>query len=41
MSNNNKYHSVQHPAAQAAVGSRDEKGNIIGTKKDSIMYSKK
>mmetsp|Transcript_12243 Transcript_12243/g.18357 ORF Transcript_12243/g.18357 Transcript_12243/m.18357 type:complete len:703 (+) Transcript_12243:15-2123(+) len=32
---------AKHPAAQAPVGSRDEKGNIIGSKKDSIVYSKK
>ena len=32
---------AKHPAAQAAAGSRDDKGNIIGAKRDAIKYSKK
>jgi len=32
---------AKNPAAQAPVGSRDEKGNLLGTKRDSIQYSKK
>ncbi len=32
---------AKHPAAQAAAGARDEKGKLLGTKKDSIMYAKK
>ncbi len=33
---------AKHPAAQAAVGSRDEKGNLVtGQKRDSIKYAKK
>lgn len=32
---------ANHPSAQAPVGSRDDKGKLVGTKKDSIQYSKK
>ena len=32
---------AKHPSAQAAAGSRDDKGNIIGAKRDAIKYSKK
>jgi ATP-dependent RNA helicase DDX23/PRP28 len=32
---------AKHPSAQAAAGSRDDKGNIIGAKRDGIKYSKK
>jgi ATP-dependent RNA helicase DDX23/PRP28 len=32
---------ARHEAAQAALGSRDEKGKLIGQKKDAIMYAKK
>jgi ATP-dependent RNA helicase DDX23/PRP28 len=31
----------KHASAQAASGSRDEKGNIIGAKRDSIKFAKK
>lgn len=32
---------ARHPMAQAPYGSRDEKGNVVGTKKDMIQYAKK
>jgi len=32
---------AKHPSAQAAAGTRDEKGNLVGSKKDQIVYSKK
>jgi ATP-dependent RNA helicase DDX23/PRP28 len=32
---------AKHPLAQAPVGTRDEKGNIVGTKRDSVQYAKK
>jgi ATP-dependent RNA helicase DDX23/PRP28 len=32
---------AKHPAAQAPVGTRDEKGNVMGQKRDSIKYAKK
>ena len=32
---------LRHPSAQQAPGSRDEKGNLIGVKKDAIMHAKK
>lgn len=32
---------AKHPAAQAPVGSRDDKGNIIGQKRESIKFAKK
>lgn len=32
---------AKHPSAQAAVGTRDDKGNLMGQKKDSIMFAKK
>jgi ATP-dependent RNA helicase DDX23/PRP28 len=32
---------MSHPSAQAPAGSRDDKGKLIGTKKDSIQYAKK
>ena len=32
---------AKHPSAQAAVGTRDEKGKLLGTKKDGIVYSKR
>ena len=32
---------AKHPAAQVAAGTRDDKGNIIGQKKDKVMYAKK
>lgn len=32
---------ARHPAAQAAVGTRDDKGKLVGSKKDQIVYSKK
>jgi ATP-dependent RNA helicase DDX23/PRP28 len=32
---------AKHPAAQAPTGTRDEKGNIVGQKKDAIKYSSK
>jgi ATP-dependent RNA helicase DDX23/PRP28 len=31
---------AKHPAAQAPVGSRDEKGNIVGEKRSSVKYLK-
>lgn len=31
----------RHPSAQAAKGARDEKGRLVGSKKDQIMYAKK
>ena len=32
---------ARHPSAQVAVGTRDDKGNIIGQKKDKVQYAKK
>lgn len=32
---------MNHPSAQAPVGSRDEKGKLVGTKKDTIQFAKK
>lgn len=32
---------AKHPQAQAPMGTRDEKGNVVGSKRDSIQYSKK
>jgi len=32
---------AKHPAAQAAVGTRDDKGKLVGSRKDQIVYSKK
>jgi ATP-dependent RNA helicase DDX23/PRP28 len=32
---------ARHPAAQAPVGTRDDKGNIVGQKRDAIKYAKK
>ncbi len=32
---------ARHPSAQAAVGARDDKGKLLGQKKDSIQYAKK
>ena len=32
---------AKHPSAQAAVGTRDDKGKLIGSKKDAIIYAKK
>jgi ATP-dependent RNA helicase DDX23/PRP28 len=29
---------AHHPAAQAPVGARDEKGKLLGTKKDTVQY---
>ncbi|RYY70979.1 DEAD/DEAH box helicase [archaeon] len=29
-----------HAAAQAPVGTRDEKGKLVGTKRDAVMYAK-
>jgi len=32
---------ARHPAAQVAVGSRDDKGKLISTgRKDSVMYAR-
>jgi ATP-dependent RNA helicase DDX23/PRP28 len=31
----------QHPAAQSASGTRDEKGNLLGQKRDAIKFSKR
>lgn len=32
---------ARHPAAQAPFGTRDDKGNIVGSKRDSVQYAKK
>ena len=32
---------ARHEAAQAAIGTRNESGKLVGQKKDQIMYSKK
>lgn len=32
---------ARHPSAQVAVGTRDDKGNVIGQKKDKVQYSKR
>ena len=32
---------AKHPAAQAPLGTRDDKGNIVGQKKDSVIFAKK
>eukprot|EP01038_Epipyxis_sp_PR26KG_P005883 gene5883-8113_t len=32
---------AKHPSAQAPFGTRDDKGNLVGKKKDSIQFSKK
>lgn len=32
---------AKHASAQAAVGSRDDKGNIIGQRRDAIKFAKK
>ena len=31
---------ARHPAAQAPLGSRDEKGNVVGQKRDSVKYTR-
>ncbi len=31
---------AKNPAAQAPAGSRDEKGNLVNNKRDSIQYLK-
>lgn len=32
---------ARHPSAQVAAGTRDDKGNVIGQKKDKVQYSKR
>ena len=32
---------ARHPSALAAPGTRDDKGNLMGQKRDSIMFAKK
>ena len=32
---------ARHPMAQAPFGTRDDKGNMVGTKKDTVQYAKK
>lgn len=31
---------LRHPAAQNAMGTRDDKGKLLGQKKDAIMFAK-
>jgi hypothetical protein len=31
---------LRNPAAQNAVGSRDDKGKLLGQKKDAVMFAK-